>query len=301
MDEGTERSRAIERVTLWGAVVNLLLSIGKLCAGILGRSSAMVADAVHSFSDLASDAVIFVCVRISSKGKDKSHDYGHGKFETLATSLVSLLLLVVAAELMKGGIMKITAAVKGEAIAGPGMIALWAAVASIVLKEILYQWTAFVGRRTGSPAVIANAWHHRTDALSSVGSLAGIGGAIFLGGKWAILDPIAACIISIVIIVVAVKMLVPAIRELMEESLPEDTENEILEIIGRTEGVQNVHDLKTRHIGPDKIIDVHIVVAPTLTVVQAHDITEKAESAIRESFGQNTQISIHVEPDENAL
>lgn len=292
-----ERGHVISSVTVWGAAANLGLSALKMAAGILGRSSAMMADAVHSLSDLVSDVVVLVMVRVASKGKDKSHDYGHGKFETLATVVVSLLLLIVGARLMAGAIRSIRFVIDGGVLEAPGMIALWAALVSIAVKEILYQWTSRVGRKVDSSAMVANAWHHRSDALSSVGSALGIGGALLLGGRWTVLDPIVGGIISIVIIVVAVQMAIPAVNELTEASLPDDVEDEILSIIESVEGVDNVHDLRTRRSGPDIIIDVHIVVDPDMSVRDAHDITSVAETAVRQKYGESTQLSIHVEPN----
>lgn len=294
------REKKIMSVTIWGAVANLVLTLAKLAAGIFGRSAAMVADAVHSLSDLISDAVVLIMVKVAGKEKDKSHDFGHGKFETLATLAVSLLLLVVGVSLMSKGIEKIRFVADGGIIEKPGMIALWAALFSIVVKEILYQWTAHVGRSVNSQAMIANAWHHRSDALSSVGALVGIGGAILLGGKWTVLDPIVGCIISIVIIVVSVKISIPAINELTDASLPEETEDRITEIIHSVKGVDNVHNLKTRQSGSSTIIDAHIVVNPQMSVVVAHEITVEIEKALCSAFGDQTQISIHVEPEREA-
>lgn len=291
------RAKEMTRVTIWGAVANVALAVCKLVAGILGRSSAMVADAIHSFSDLISDVIVLAMVKISSKGRDKDHDYGHGKFETLATVAVAILLLVVGAKLLTDGISKIMAVVHGTMISAPSAIALWAAVASVAVKEILYQWTARVGRRCSSPAVITNAWHHRTDALSSIGSAIGIGAAIVLGGKWAVMDPIVCCAISIFIFFIAVKMAIPALNELTEASLPEDIEQEMENIIRSVEGVDDVHAMKTRSFGPNYIIESHMVVSPEMTVAEAHEITEVAESRLRERFGAETQISLHVEPD----
>lgn len=295
-----EREHIISTVTVWGAIGNLALCAFKFVAGILGKSSAMIADAVHSLSDLVSDVVVLVMVRVASKGKDKSHDYGHGKFETLATVLVSLLLLLVGAKLMVGAIRRILYVADGGMLEAPGKIALWAAVVSIAAKEILYQWTSRVGKSVDSKVMIANAWHHRSDALSSVASAIGIGGALLLGGKWTILDPLVGAIISIVILVVAVRMSIPAINELTEASLPDETEDRILSILRSVPGVDNVHDLRTRRSGPDIIIDVHIVVAPEMTVAAAHDITIEAENSVREVFGAATQLSIHVEPNEDS-
>lgn len=244
------RGGKIMSVTIWGAVANLVLTLAKLAAGIFGRSTAMAADAVHSFSDLISDAVVLIMVKVAGKEKDKSHDFGHGKFETLATLAVSLLLLVVGVSLMSKGIEKIRFVAAGGIIEKPGMIALWAALFSIVVKEILYQWTACVGRAVNSQTMIANAWHHRSDALSSVGALAGIGGAIFLGGKWTVLDPIVGCIISIVIIVVSVKISIPAINELTDASLPEKRKIELPKSFIRSKALTMYIILKPAKVVP---------------------------------------------------
>ncbi len=300
MAELEQRTRTIQAVTIWGAVGNLALSIFKLIAGLLGRSTAMVADAIHSFSDLVSDFVVIIFARIAGKGKDKGHDYGHGKFETLATLVVSLLLLAVGGKMIASSIIRIQTVLGGGTLEMPGFIALIAAAVSIAVKEILYQWTAREGRRISSQAMIANAWHHRSDALSSVGSLIGIGGAMLLGGRWVILDPLAGGIISIVIIIVAVRMAGPALSELTDASLPDETENRISEIISSVEGVRGVHDLKSRRCGSYSIVDAHIVVDPEMTVAAAHDITEVAEDNLRREFGEEMQITIHVEPSEDS-
>lgn len=294
------REQKISQVTIWGAIGNLLLTAFKLVTGLLGRSSAMIADAIHSLSDLVSDIVVLVMVRVSSKGVDKNHDYGHGKFETLATVVVAVILLWVGVELLIEGIGKIRLVIMGDTLPVPGQIALWAALISIWVKEALYQWTSRVGKKVNSPAMITNAWHHRSDALSSIGAAIGISGAICFGGKWVILDPIVGCIISIFIIVIAIKMAIPALYELTEGSLPEDTEQQIIQLILSVDGVTNVHDLRTRRNGPIIIIGVHIVVDPNMTVAQAHHLTVLAENAIRDQFGNETQISIHIEPTEEA-
>ncbi|MCF0167837.1 MAG: cation transporter [Bacteroidales bacterium] len=292
-----DREKSIYRVTIWGAVVNVALAAVKFIAGLVGRSNAMMADAVHSLSDLVSDVVVLVMVSFSTKGRDKGHDYGHGKFETLATACVSLLLVLVGCQLMSSGVGKIREVINGGTIEVPGKIALWAAIVSIIVKEILYQWTARTGKAVGSPAVVTNAWHHRTDALSSIGSGIGIGAAILFGGKWVILDPIVGCAISIFIFYIAVKMAIPALDELTDGSLPDDIEEEIIELARSTEGVDNVHALKTRRIGPNIVIEAHIVVNPQMTVAKAHSITEKVEERLQQRYGAATQISLHVEPD----
>ena len=282
-----QREKEIRRITLWGKIV----------AGIFGRSAAMVADGIHSLSDLLSDAVVLVFTHISSKGKDRDHSFGHGKFETLATLIVSIILVTVGGNLMSNGIRSIIGVFNGTEIPKPGYIALIAAAVSIASKEWLYHATVRVGKKTGSTVVIANAWHHRSDALSSIGSLIGIGGAIVLGDKWTVLDPLASCLISIAIIVVAVKMALPSLAELLETSLPEDIEQEIIRIASSVKGVNDIHDLKTRRNGISFIIDAHIVVNPEMSIVEAHDISTDVEEALRMKYGPETQLSIHVEPD----
>lgn len=295
-----DRTAKVTFVTLVGSVVNIILTVFKLLAGILGRSTAMIADGIHSLSDLLSDIVVIVFVKISAKGRDKDHDYGHGKFETFATLIISLMLIVVAVNLMSGGINKIRQILDGGEVSSPGMIALWAAVASIVLKEILYRYTIIQGKALNSPMMIANAWHHRSDAFSSVGSLLGIAGAIFLGDKFVILDPITGCVISIFILVMAVKMSVPAIKELLDVSLPDEVEEKIEATAKSVKGVVDLHELKTRREGPGIIMEGHLVLDSEISLKEAHDISKKVEESLRKEFGTETQISLHLEPEDDA-
>lgn len=295
-----DRTAKVTFVTLVGSVVNIILTVFKIIAGVLGRSTAMIADGIHSLSDLLSDIVVIVFVKISAKGRDKDHDYGHGKFETFATLIISLMLMVVAANLMSGGISKIRLILDGGEVSSPGMIALWAAVASIVLKEILYRYTIIQGKALNSPMMIANAWHHRSDAFSSVGSLLGIAGAIFLGDKFVILDPITGCVISIFILVMAVKMSVPAIKELLDVSLPDDVEEKIEATAKSVKGVVDLHELKTRREGPGIIMEGHLVLDSEISLKEAHDISKKVEEALRKEFGSETQISLHLEPEDDS-
>ena len=296
-----DRGKEIRRITVVGAIVNIILTIFKIIAGALGRSAAMVADGIHSLSDLLSDIIVLVFTHISSKGKDKNHSFGHGKFETLATLIVSVILVAVGAKLMADGVASIIGVMNGNSIPLPGSIALWAAIGSIIIKEILYHATIRTARRTNSPVVLANAWHHRSDALSSIGALAGIAGAMILGEKWTILDPIASCCISIAIIVVAVKMSLPSLAELLETSLPEEIEKDIISIANSVQGVENIHELKTRRNGISYIIDAHIVVDPHISVTEAHNIATDVENALKEKYGNETQINIHIEPDQDSL
>ncbi len=295
-----DRTAKVTFVTLVGSIVNIILTVFKIIAGVLGRSTAMIADGTHSLSDILSDIVVIVFVKISAKGRDKDHDYGHGKFETFATLIISLMLIVVAVNLMSGGISKIRLILDGGEVSSPGMIALWAAVASIVLKEILYHYTIIQGKALNSPMMIANAWHHRSDAFSSIGSLLGIGGAIFLGDKFVILDPITGCVISIFILVMAVKMSVPAIKELLDVSLPDEVEQEIETTAKSIPGVIDLHELKTRREGPGIIMEGHLVLNSHISLKEAHDISKKVEDALRKKFGSETQISLHLEPEDDS-
>ena len=291
------REQKIYRVTILGSIVNVLLLAFKFVAGILGHSAAMIADAVHSLSDFLTDLIVLLFVKISTRPQDEDHDYGHGKYETLATATIGLALLCVGVMIGKDGVEKIIMVARGGTLSSPGWIALAAAVLSVVLKEIVYQITHKVGKEVGSAAVEANAWHHRSDAMSSIGSLIGIAGAMLLGSKWTILDPLASCCISVAIIVVAIKMGLPSISELLEASLPEDVENDIRDTANSVPGVRNIHELKTRRNGMSYIIDAHILVDPTISVVESHDIASRVEEALTLKFGTETQINIHVEPD----
>ena len=294
--EAEIRKRKIYRVTFVGFVVNLVLSIVKLIAGLVGRSGAMVADAVHSFSDLATDVVVIAFARISAKPRDPGHDYGHGKYETLATIIISLALAVVGAGILVDSIERIRIVLDGGLLPRPGVIALVAAVVSIIVKEILYRYTVRVGRQIQSPSVIANAWHHRSDALSSLGTLVGIGCAYFLGSKWRIADPVAALLVAVFIFKIAFDLIRNGLGELLEQSLPEDVEEEILHIVTANPEVREPHNLRTRRIGASIAIEVHVRMDGRMTVEHSHDLTVEIERRLRERFGEETMIASHVEP-----
>ena len=290
------RKREIYRVTFVGLVVNLVLSLLKLAAGVVGRSGAMVADAVHSFSDLATDIVVIAFARISAKPRDTDHDYGHGKYETLATIIISIALGVVGAGILVNSIRGIRTVIDGGLLPRPGAVALVAAAVSIIVKEILYRYTVRVGRRIDSPSVVANAWHHRSDALSSLGTLLGIGCAFFLGDKWRIADPIAALIVSVFIFKIAFDLIRTGLGELLEQSLPEEVEKEILGIVAANPRVREPHNLRTWRIGAAIAIEVHVRMDGKMTVEESHELTVDIEQRLRERFGEGTMIAIHVEP-----
>lgn len=292
-----ERDKKVYRVTLLGSVVNLLLLVFKFVAGVLGHSAAMIADAVHSLSDFVTDLIVIVFVNISSKPEDADHAYGHGKYETLASCIIGLALIVVGVMMGYNATVKIVDVVRnGTELASPGIIALAAAVFSIVLKEWMFRITRKVAREVDSPAVEANAWHHRSDALSSVGTAIGIGGAVLLGSKWAVLDPIAALVVSVFIVVQAAKILSDAIGQLMEKSLPRDVEQRICEIVYEEEGTSDIHHLRTRKIGSQISIELHVRMNGSLTLREVHGKSIAIEKRLRAAFGDSTYINLHVEP-----
>ena len=290
------RTRQIYRVTLLGMFVNMVLFAFKLVAGVVGRSGAMIADAVHSASDFATDIVVLAFVKISAKPRDDDHKWGHGKYETLASLLIGVALFGVGVEFLLDSAEKIKAFVEGEVLPRPGFIAIVAAVVSVAVKEALYQYTIRKGKALGSPSVVANAWHHRSDALSSVGALIGIGLAYFLGEEWRIADPIAAIVVATLIIKVAIEHCSTALAELLEKSLPKEQEDEIFEIISAMPNVYKPHNLRTRRIGSDIAIEVHIRVEGTMSVYDSHEISKEIERALRQRYGERTAVAIHIEP-----
>ena len=291
-----ERNKEIYKVTMVGGVVNVILLLFKFVAGILGHSAAMVADAVHSLSDFVTDVIVIVFVHISGKPKDKSHDYGHGKYETLAMTIIGLALLAVAIGIVYSGLMKIIDWMSGHELQAPGMLALWAALLSVVLKEGVYRYSMREARKLQSQAVEANAWHHRSDALSSIGTAIGIGGAIFLGQRWTVLDPIASVVVGLFIIKVAIFLLRDGIGDLMEQSLPDEVETEILQVAASVDGVCEPHDLRTRRIGNHYAIELHILMDGNITLCEAHDKASEVEDLLRQHYGNDTHIAVHVEP-----
>lgn len=294
--ETKDREHRIYFVTLMGSVVNVVLLVFKFMAGILGGSAAMIADAVHSLSDFLTDIVVVLFVKISSKPEDKDHDYGHGKYETLATSFIGVALLCVGLYILYSGSYRTWAAFKGSPIEQPGIVALWAALFSIVMKEWTYRFTAKVGKEVQSQAVIANAWHHRSDSLSSIGTAIGIGGAIFLGKEWAVLDPIAAVVVSIFIIRTAAMLVSGALDELLEKSLPDAEERQIEEIVHSEPEVSGMHHLCTRRIGNRIAIEMHLRMPGEISLNESHAHATNIERKLRNHFGERTHINIHVEP-----
>ena len=291
-----DREKEIYKVTLIGSAGNAALLTFKFIAGILGHSSAMIADAVHSLSDFITDLLVLVFVSISAKPQDQSHDYGHGKFETIATFLIGLALVAAATGIVVSGAIKLTDWWNGNQLDAPGWIAFWAALLSILIKEILYQYTSRRGRQLDSQVMIANAWHHRSDALSSIGAALGIGLAIWLGQRWTVLDPLASIIVGMMLYKVAYELLKTSIGELTECSLPVDTEQEILQIIQSFADVHEPHNLRTRRIGNRIAIEVHLRMDGQLTLHTVHERATTIEHKLKERFGAETHVTLHMEP-----
>lgn len=291
-----KREREIYKVTLVGSVGNVVLLTFKFLAAILGHSAAMMADAVHSLSDFITDIIVILFVRVSAKPQDESHDYGHGKFETLASFFVGLALVAAATGIVVSGAVKFASWLRGESLPAPGRLALWAALVSIVVKELLYRYTAHAGRRLDSPAVVANAWHHRSDALSSIGAAIGIGGAILLGDRWTVLDPLASIVVGGMLVKVAVELLRGSMNELTESSLSADTEHEIEEVICSFPDVSEPHNLRTRKIGNRIAIEAHVRMDGATTLHAAHERASAIERRLKERFGAQTHVTIHMEP-----
>ena len=294
-----QREKEIYKVTLVGGAVNVVLLLFKFVAGIIGHSSAMIADAAHSLSDFVTDIIVLVFVKISHKPQDKSHDYGHGKYETLALTIIGIALMAVAIGIIVKGAMKIAAWSKGEVLLAPGKLAFWAAIVSIILKEAVYRYSIIKARKLNSKAVEANAWHHRSDALSSIGTAIGIGGAIFLGERWTILDPIASVVVGAFIVKVAFDLLKNGIGDLMEQSLPDEVEAEIMQMISSLPGVTEPHDLRTRRIGNHYAIELHILMDGNISLKEAHDKASEVEDLLRQRYGEETHVAVHVEPMED--
>lgn len=291
-----EREKEIFRVTIWGGIINVVLLVVKFAAGIFGHSAAMIADAVHSLTDFATDVVVLIFVHLGNKPADRDHDYGHGKYETLATAIIGTSLLAVGVLIFCSGAGKTWRVIQGEMLPSPGKVALVAAVASIVLKEWAYRFTVKVGKLCQSEAVVANAWHHRSDALSSVGTMIGVGGAILLGNRWTVLDPLASIVVSLFIVRAAWQLMMESMKELTEASLSDEDEAVITHIAASEPGVSEVHNLRTRRVGNRIAIEMHARMLGSTPLVEAHLHATAIEHRLKEHFGPDTLVSIHLEP-----
>lgn len=290
------REKEIYKVTLVGSAGNVALLTFKFIAGVMGHSSAMIADAVHSLSDFITDVIVLAFVHVSAKPQDKDHDYGHGKYETFATFIIGLALIAAATGIIVSGVTKLIDWAGGKQLAAPGWLALAAAIISIIVKEVLYRYTVILGKRLDSQALVANAWHHRSDAFSSIGTMVGIGGAILLGNRWTVLDPLASVLVGGMLVKVAINLLHSSVGELTESSLSSDIEKEIEEIICSFPDVSEPHNLRTRRIGNRFAIEAHVRMDGNLSLTASHDRATAIEQSIRQRFGKQTHVTIHMEP-----
>ena len=294
--ETKDREKIIFKVTLAGSAGNAILVVLKFVAGVISHSSAMIADAIHSLSDFITDIIVLIFVGISARPQDTSHDYGHGKLATLASMFISLALLGAAIGIIVSGALKFTSWLNGEDLSAPGSLALWVAIISIIIKELMFQYTAKKGKELSSPALTANAWHHRSDALSSIAAAIGIGGAVIIGGRWTVLDPLASIVVGAMLVKVAFKIMKPSLGELTDESLSEETEEEIMETISSFKDVSEPHNLRTRRIGNRIAIEAHIRMDGNMSLLQAHEITSEIEKKLKDRFGAQTIVTLHMEP-----
>jgi len=285
------REARIRRVTWIGLGVNLGLAALKMAAGIFGHSRAVVADAVHSISDCGTDVAILVGTHLWSQPRDSDHPYGHARIEAVVTILLGLVLFGVGVGIGYDALVSIPE----KHPQPPGLAALLAAALSIVVKEWLYRWTVRIGREVHSSAVVANAWHHRSDALSSVPAVLAVGG-VMLFPKLTFLDHVGAVAVCLLILQAAWKILRPAVGQLIDTGLPPQDCTDILEAVRAVDGVLSAHDLRTRRMGPGIALDVHVEVDPELTVVQGHDIAENVRLRIFGHFPDVIDVVIHVDP-----
>jgi cation diffusion facilitator family transporter len=290
--ENGDRLRALNRVTLLGAVINLILAILKGGIGIAGGSSVLVADAVHSLSDLATDVVALFSLRVASKPPDEEHPYGHGRYETVGTVILAAVLLVAALGIGWDAWRRFGASLE------PAAITLWAAALSIAVKEALFQVTLRIGQRHDSPLVVSNAWHHRSDALSSVAALAGIAGARM---GFPILDPAAAVVVAALIAKMAVSLLREAIREFTDTAFQRDVLHDIGRGVRRLPGVVSLHELRARRMGARVLVDLHVEVDGSTTVSDGHQVAERVRQFVFREHRGVSEVLVHIdpEPDEN--
>lgn len=281
------------RVTYVGAAVNVFLTLIKIGFGILGQSASLIADGIHSLSDLISDLLVIIAIKLGSREADHAHPYGHRRFETIATVLLGLGLVIVAGGIAWDAIERLLGA---EKLLIPSQDTLGIALVSILANEWLFHYTKGVGEITRSKLLLANAWHHRSDAFSSVVVLFGIG-AVLMGYLFA--DAVAAVIVSLMIAKMGLSLVLESINELVDSSLPEDYVREIRRVIKQTRGVQSIHLLRTRRMGEDAYVDAHIVVDSRISVSEGHMIGDIIRDNLKTSFDDVVDVLVHIDPEDD--
>ena len=282
--------RQIKSVTYLGIVINVALTVVKVVIGLLSGSLALLADGIHSLSDIVTDAVVLLGLRWSSKEPDQSHPYGHGRAETFSAGLVALVLIVVGGAM----IYYATLAIARDEMTTPRIGVLIAAMFSIAAKEWLYRVTKKAAIQSNSPALYANAWHHRSDAFSSIAVVIGFISLKFGFGHG---DQTAAAAVGLMIILVGVRVISDCMRELAESAIDTDTIEHIKQIINSDSSIRQWHNLRTRTVGREVFLDLHILVDPELNIAAAHEIAERLENALDEEISRPVNITVHIEPD----
>jgi cation diffusion facilitator family transporter len=290
------REKIVRKVTWVGLFVNLFLAGFKFIAGIFGRSQALVADAIHSLTDLTTDIAVIAGSHYWSRPPDDDHPYGHKRLETLVTVFIGIVL--VAAGIGIGW--KAISTLQQKHASSPGWIAVLAAFISIICKEAIYRWTAITGKRVKSAALAANAWHHRTDALSSLPVLVAVAGAKAYP-SWSFLDHLGAAVVSVFILHASIKIIWPALSELIDAGAPTETRKKIRAMALKNESVLQVHDIRTRYISSSIQVDLHIVVAGSITVRAGHVIADDVRNRIIEGIPEVLGVIVHVDPPERAI
>ena len=295
--DSNNQAQKIFWVTLRSAIINVILGVFKLIAGFAGNSAAMIADAIHTFTDLITDTTVIFFTKYKARAADYRHDYGRGKIETLTTVIIGFVILAIGIAVCYHGVVDVIGYIKGETLQSPGYIALIAAIISAVIKEWSFHHTIKSAAKSDSITLISNAWHHRSDAFSSVMTALFIAGAIFLGEGWRVLDPIAVIVVSLFIMRVASHLIIDSAQVLIEESLPDEKENQIAQVCLQEEGVKDVRKVNTRLIGRDVAIEVFVTMPANDTVEQAHRRSLNIEDKLIELFGVDTYVNVHIEPD----
>ena len=286
--------REARQITIAGLIVNLLLSALKFVLGILGHSQAVVADAVHSLSDMLTDILVLFGLKFWTAPADEQHPYGHQRIETVITLVISFLLVLVAFEIGWGAIQRLGS---GPSSHSPLLFAVLGPLVSIIAKEILFRKTRAVGKRIHSSALIANAWHHRSDALSSIPALIAVAMAS-LFPAWAFLDSVGAFIVALLILKVVWEIAAPALSELSERGATDEDVRVITGLAESVEGVRSIHRLRTRRMGAGWFVDLHALVDGALLVREGHDIATQIQHLLLEEGPAVVDVTVHIEPDE---
>lgn len=288
--------KIIRKVVLLGLSANIILMALKLITGLLGHSDALVADGFHSLNDIAADLIILLFIGFAYKRADSKYTYGYGKFETFASFLIGMILVVASVMIFTEGVESIVETLHGKVLERPDIWTVIVAIIAILAKESLYRFTSYMGRKTGSSALKANAWHHRSDAFATVATLIGVASAHFLGEKWRILDPCASLLIAIFILIPAIRIVLPAFRELMESGLPSDMSDKIKKAVMTFPEVKNIKELRGRKNGHFLILDIYVEVDPDMTVLKADTLAQKIKENLLNSLGDNLQITVIPQP-----